>query len=67
MLFHDLNELKQYIDRMVGLGLGHARPMLDRRGCARGDEPTPLGDPGDGERVSADGSMVFISCRRMEE
>ena len=29
MLFHDLNELKQYIDRMVGLGLGHARPMLE--------------------------------------
>ena len=47
MIFHDLTELKQYIDRMVGLGLGHARPMLDRRGCACGDEPAPLGDPGD--------------------
>ena len=66
MLFHDLNELKQYIDRMVGLGLGHARPMLDRRGCDCGTGPVPLGDPGDGERVSADGSMVFLSCRRME-
>ena len=34
MIFHDLAELKAYIDRMVGLGLGHARPMLDRRGTA---------------------------------
>ena len=66
MLFHDLNELKRYIDRMVGLGLGHARPMLDRRGCDCGTGPVPLGDPGDGERVSADGSMVFLSARRME-
>ena len=67
MIFHDLTELKQYIDRMVGLGLGHARPMLDRRGCACGNEPAPLGDPGDGERVSADGSQVYLTCRRMEE
>ena len=66
MIFHDLTELKQYIDRMVGLGLGHARPMLDRRGCDCGKDPVPLGDPGDGERVSVDGSMVFLSARRME-
>ena len=67
MIFHDLTELKQYIDRMVGLGLGHARPMLDRRGCDCGTGPVSIGDPGEGERVSADGSMVFLSCRRMEE
>ena len=67
MIFRDCFELKQYIDRMVLMGLGHARPMLDRRGCDCGTGPVPLGDPGDGERVSADGSTVFLSARRMEE
>ena len=67
MLFHDLTELKQYIDRMVLMGIGHVRPMLDRRGCDCAQGPVPLGDPGDGERVSTDGSMVYLTCRRMEE
>ena len=67
MIFRDCFELKQYIDRMVLMGLGHARPMLDRRGCDCGNGPVPLGDPGDGERVSADGSMVFLSARKGEE
>ena len=66
MIFHDLTELKQYVDHMVLMGLGHARPMLDRRGCDCGTGLVSIGDPGDGERVSADGSTVFISCRRME-
>ena len=48
MIFHDLAELKAYTDRMVSLGLGHARPMLDRRGCECKEGPVPLGDPGDG-------------------
>ena len=66
MIFRDLSELKSYIDRLVMMGLGHARPMLDRRGCDCGTGAVPLGDPGDGERVSADGSQVFLSCRRQE-
>ena len=67
MIFRDLFELRAYLNRFVEMGLGHCRPMLDRRGCACGDGPVPIGDPGEGERVSGDGSMVFLSCRRMEE
>lgn len=67
MIFRDLFELQGYVNRFIENGLGHCRPMLDRRGCDCGQTPVPLGDPGDGERVSADGSMVFLSCRRMEE
>lgn len=53
MIFHDCFELRAYADRFINLGLGHARPMLDRRGCACGNEPTPLGDPGDGDGVES--------------
>lgn len=67
MMFRDLTDLQAYVNRLVRLGLGHCRPMLDRRGCACGQGPAPLGDPGDGERVSADGSTVYFSVRRMEE
>lgn len=67
MIFRDLFELKAYVSRFIDAGLGHCKPVLDRRGCECGASPVPLGDPGDGERVSADGSMVFLSCRRMEE
>ena len=67
MIFRDLSDLKQYVDRLVNLGLSHCQPMLDRRGCNCATGPVPLGDPGEGERVSADGSMVYLSCRRMEE
>jgi len=66
MIFRDMLDLKRFVDRMINLGLGSAQPMLDRRGCDCGQGSVPLGDPGDGERVSADGSMVFITCRRME-
>ena len=66
MIFRDLFELRAYVLRMIELGMGHAQPMLDRRGCDCGTGPVPIGDPGEGERVSADGSMVFLTCRRME-
>ena len=66
MIFRSVFDLRDYAQRFVGLGLGHARPMLDRRGCDYASGPVHLGDPGDGERVSADGSQVYISCRRME-
>lgn len=66
MIFRSVFDLRDYAQRFVDLGLGHARPMLDRRGCDCASGPVHLGDPGDGERVSADGSQVYISCRRME-
>ena len=65
--FRDVFDLKRFADRLINLGIGHAQPMLDRRGCECKDGPVPLGDPGDGERVSADGSQVYLTCRRMEE
>lgn len=67
MIFRDLFGLRDYVLRMIELGMGHAQPMLDRRGCECGKGPGAIGDPGEGERVSADGSQVYISCRRMEE
>ena len=67
MIFRSTFDLRDYAQRFINLGLGHARPMLDRRGCDCATGPVPLGDPGEGERVSADGSMVYLSCRRMEE
>lgn len=66
MTFRDLFSLRAYVVRMIELGFGHSRPMLDRRGCDCSKGPVPLGDPGEGERVSADGSTVFLTCRRME-
>lgn len=67
MIFRDLFELRAYVDRFITIGLGHCQPMLDRRGCACGIEPAPLGDPGEGERVSADGQSVYLSVRLMED
>ena len=64
--FATVLELRDYAQRFVDLGLGGAVPMLDRRGCDCGQGLVRIGDPGEGERVSEDGSMVFISCRRME-
>ena len=66
MTFRSLFDLREYLDRLIDLGLGGAVPMLDRRGCDCGQWLVRIGDPGEGERVSDDGSMVFISCRRME-
>lgn len=51
MRFRNLFDLREYLDRLIDLGLGNCRPLLDRRGCACGREPVPLGDPGEGERV----------------
>ena len=66
MMFRNVYDLRQFADRLIDLGLAHARPMLDRRGCDCGPGPVPLGDPGDGERVSADGSVVYLTARRTE-
>ena len=66
MIFRSLFDLRDYAQRLIDIGIGSAQPMLDRRGCDCGQGPVALGDPGEGERVSTDGSMVFISCRRME-
>ena len=67
MRFRNLFDLREYLDRLIDLGLGNCRPMLDRRGCACSHEPAPLGDPGEGERVSADGQSVYLSVRLMED
>ena len=66
MIFRDLFELSNYINRFINMGMGHCKPMLDRRGCNCGIGPVPIGDPGEGERISSDGSMVYLSARRME-
>ena len=66
MRFRNLFDMREYLNRLIDLGLGNCRPLLDRRGCACGQGPVPLGDPGEGERVSADGQSVYLSCRRME-
>ena len=67
MIFRSLIDLRDYLDRLIDMGIGSAQPMLDRRGCECGTGPVSLGDPGEGERVSADGSMVYLTCRRMEQ
>ena len=64
--FRDCVAARDYFQRFIDLGLGAAQPVLDRRGCDCTHGPVPLGDPGDGERLSEDGAKVFVSCRRME-
>lgn len=34
--FRDVFGLKRFADRLINLGIGHAQPMLDRRGCECG-------------------------------
>ena len=65
MIFRSLFDLREYLDRLIDMGIGSAQPMLDRRGCDCGQGPVPLGDPGEGERVSADGQSVYLSVRLM--
>ena len=67
MRFRNLFDMREYLDRLIDLGLGNCRPLLDRRGCACGQGPVPLGDPGEGERVSADGQSVYLTVRLMED
>ena len=66
MRFRNLFDMREYLVRLIDLGLGNCRPLLDRRGCACGQGPVPLGDPGGGEPGSTDGQSVSLSCRRME-
>lgn len=35
MIFRSTFDLRDYAQRFINLGLGHARPMLDRRGYTR--------------------------------
>lgn len=66
MIFRDLFELKAYVSRFIELGLEHCQPMLDRRGLEPGKGEVGLCLPPDGERVSEDGTKVYLSCRRVE-
>ena len=67
MIFRTVLDLRDFAERCIAQGLSHAQPMLDRRGCDCDAGPAPLGDPGDGERVSADGKRVYLSCRRLPD
>ena len=61
-----VDEGAEYMHRMQAIGLGKADLHHCRRGCdCKMDEP-PLNDPGEGERVSADGTKVYLTSRRME-
>jgi hypothetical protein len=64
--FRTLYDLRAYAERLIALGLGLAQPMLDRRGCDCKTGLLAIGDPGEGERVSDDGSQVYLTTRRME-
>ena len=33
MIFRSIFDLRAYLDRMIDMGIGHAQPVLDRRGC----------------------------------
>ena len=43
MIFRSVFDLRDYTDRLIGLGLGSSQPMLDRRGCDCGVSPAPAG------------------------
>lgn len=66
MIFRTIYDLRDYAQRLIDAGLGLAQPMLCRRGCDCSQREAGLGDPGDGERVSADGSKVYLTARVME-
>lgn len=66
MMFRTIYDLRDYAQRFIDVGLGLAQPMLCRRGCDCSHGEVTLGDPGDGERVSADGSKIYVSARIME-
>ena len=63
----DVNDVVSYFTRMQLIGLGHCRVGLCRCGMDLTKDVLSLVIPIDGERVSEDGSTVFLSARRVEE
>lgn len=61
-----VNDLVAYFTRMQLVGLGHCQVGLCRRGLDVTREVLPLVVPVDGERVSEDGSTVYLSGRLVE-
>ena len=60
-------QVQQFAAQICGMGLGHTDAMLCRRGMESGKGEVELCLPPDGERVSEDGTKVYLSCRRMEK
>ena len=61
-----VSDILRYLQRMELTGLGHCKVGLCRRGLELRDVLN-LVIPCDGERVSEDGSTVYLSARRIEE
>lgn len=62
----DWFQVRQFAMQICEMGLGGTMTMLDRRGMEPGKEEVALCLPPDGERVSEDGTKVYLSCRRVE-
>lgn len=62
-----VTDVLNYLQRMQLIGLGHCRVGLCRRGLDVTRDVLSLVVPCDGERVSEDGSTVYLSARRVEE
>ena len=63
----DVSDLAAYFAHMERMGLGHCKAGLCRRGMDLTKDVLSLVIPIDGERVSEDGSTVYLSARRVEE
>ncbi len=63
----DVNDLVGYFTGLQLVGLGKCRVGLCRRGVDVTQEVLSLVLPVEGERVSEDGTTVFLSARRVEE
>ena len=63
----DVNDLVGYFTGLQLVGLGKCRVGLCRRGVDVTQEVLSLVLPVEGERVSEDGTTVFLLARRVEE
>ena len=63
----DVNDLVGYFTGLQLVRLGKCRVGLCRRGVDVTQEVLSLVLPVEGERVSEDGTTVFLSARRVEE
>ena len=63
----DVNDLVGYFTGLQLVGLGKCRVGLCRRGVDVTQEVLSLVLPVEGERVSEDGTTVFLSARMVEE
>ena len=59
-------QVLQFALHVRDMGLINTDAMLDRRGLEPGKGEVGLCLPPDGERVSEDGTKVYLSCRRVE-